>query len=398
MLDRAARSARPAARRPDRRDDRRRRQDRGRGRPRGLGGDRLRALLRARARPGGRSARVPDGAARRRGRGAALELPAVHPRGRRARRARRGQWRHPQARARGRAGRLASRPGALGRRDPQGGARRSCRVPTATWAAGSSPTRAWTPSSSPARSRRRAASCAWRPDLTLFAETSGKNAMIVTALADRDQAIRDLVRSAFGHDGQKCSAASLAICEAEVYEDEVFRRQLRDAAASLPVGDAWDPVEPHHPADPAAGRGAAAGADDARRGRGVAPRAAPARQPTSGSGRRGSSSAFAAAPSFTGRSASAPCSGSCGPRTWTRPSTSPTTRRSGSRAGSSRSTTARSTAGSSASRPATSTSIGPPPAPSSAGSPSAAGRPRRWGRAPRPADRTTCSSSRAGGK
>ena len=48
----------------------------------------------------------------------------------------------------------------------------------------------------------------WRPDLTLFAETSGKNAIVVTALADRDQAIRDLVRSAFGHNGQKCSAAS----------------------------------------------------------------------------------------------------------------------------------------------------------------------------------------------
>jgi len=81
---------------------------------------------------------------------------------------------------------------------------------------------------------------AWRPDLSLFAETSGKNAIIVTALADRDQAIRDLVRSAFGHDGQKCSAASLAICEVEVYDDVVFRRQLRDAAASLEVGSAWD--------------------------------------------------------------------------------------------------------------------------------------------------------------
>jgi RHH-type proline utilization regulon transcriptional repressor/proline dehydrogenase/delta 1-pyrroline-5-carboxylate dehydrogenase len=79
----------------------------------------------------------------------------------------------------------------------------------------------------------------WRPDLTLFAETSGKNAIIVTALADRDQAIRDLVRSAFGHNGQKCSAASLAICEAEVYDDRDFRRQLRDAAASLAVGPAW---------------------------------------------------------------------------------------------------------------------------------------------------------------
>jgi RHH-type transcriptional regulator, proline utilization regulon repressor / proline dehydrogenase / delta 1-pyrroline-5-carboxylate dehydrogenase len=79
----------------------------------------------------------------------------------------------------------------------------------------------------------------WRPDLPLFAETSGKNAIIITALADRDQALRDLVRSAFGHNGQKCSAASLAICEAEVYDDPGFRRQLRDAAASLAVGSAW---------------------------------------------------------------------------------------------------------------------------------------------------------------
>jgi RHH-type proline utilization regulon transcriptional repressor/proline dehydrogenase/delta 1-pyrroline-5-carboxylate dehydrogenase len=82
----------------------------------------------------------------------------------------------------------------------------------------------------------------WRPDLTLFAETSGKNAIVVTSLADRDQAIRDLVRSAFGHAGQKCSAASLAICEAEVYDDAGFRRQLRDAAASLDVGSAWEPT------------------------------------------------------------------------------------------------------------------------------------------------------------
>ncbi len=81
----------------------------------------------------------------------------------------------------------------------------------------------------------------WRPDLTLFAETSGKNAIVITSLADRDQAIRDLVVSAFGHNGQKCSAASLAICEGEVYDDPTFRRQLRDAAASLTVGSAWEP-------------------------------------------------------------------------------------------------------------------------------------------------------------
>jgi RHH-type proline utilization regulon transcriptional repressor/proline dehydrogenase/delta 1-pyrroline-5-carboxylate dehydrogenase len=80
----------------------------------------------------------------------------------------------------------------------------------------------------------------WRPDLRLFAETSGKNALIITAMADRDQAIKDLVRSAFSHNGQKCSAASLAILEAEVYDDPTFRRQLQDATASLAVGPAWD--------------------------------------------------------------------------------------------------------------------------------------------------------------
>ncbi|HCN28630.1 MAG TPA: 1-pyrroline-5-carboxylate dehydrogenase [Verrucomicrobiales bacterium] len=81
----------------------------------------------------------------------------------------------------------------------------------------------------------------WRPSLPLYAETSGKNALVITAQADRELAIKDLVRSAFGHSGQKCSAASLAILEAEVYDDPNFRRQLRDAAASLHAGPASDP-------------------------------------------------------------------------------------------------------------------------------------------------------------
>ncbi len=80
----------------------------------------------------------------------------------------------------------------------------------------------------------------WRPSLRLYAETSGKNAVVVTAQADRDLAIKDLVRSAFGHAGQKCSAASLGILEAEVYDDPAFTRALRDAAASLKVGPATD--------------------------------------------------------------------------------------------------------------------------------------------------------------
>lgn len=79
-----------------------------------------------------------------------------------------------------------------------------------------------------------------RPDLDLAAETGGKNAMIITALSDRDLAIKDLIQSAFGHVGQKCSAASLAILEAEVYDDPHFRQSLREAAASLKVGPSWD--------------------------------------------------------------------------------------------------------------------------------------------------------------
>ncbi len=81
-----------------------------------------------------------------------------------------------------------------------------------------------------------------RPDLDLSAETGGKNSMIITSLADRDLAIKSLVQSAFGHNGQKCSAASLAIVEKEVYDDPRFRQQLKDATKSLKVGSAWDPA------------------------------------------------------------------------------------------------------------------------------------------------------------
>lgn len=79
-----------------------------------------------------------------------------------------------------------------------------------------------------------------RPALDLHAETGGKNAFIISGLADRELAVRDLVASAFGYAGQKCSAASLAILLAPVYDDAYFREQLRDAAASLAVGSAWD--------------------------------------------------------------------------------------------------------------------------------------------------------------
>jgi RHH-type proline utilization regulon transcriptional repressor/proline dehydrogenase/delta 1-pyrroline-5-carboxylate dehydrogenase len=80
----------------------------------------------------------------------------------------------------------------------------------------------------------------WKPDLRVHAETSGKNALVITAAADLDQAIKDLVRSAFGHSGQKCSAASLGIVEASVYDDPSFHRRLADAVRSLRVGSPLD--------------------------------------------------------------------------------------------------------------------------------------------------------------
>ncbi len=81
----------------------------------------------------------------------------------------------------------------------------------------------------------------FRPDLPLLAETSGKNAIIVTPSADIDLAAKDVVASAFGHAGQKCSAASLVILVGSVARSPRLRRQLVDATRSLAVGDPWHP-------------------------------------------------------------------------------------------------------------------------------------------------------------
>src|SRR5690606_33408717 len=81
-----------------------------------------------------------------------------------------------------------------------------------------------------------------RPRLHLLAETGGKNASIISAAADRDEALRHVLRSAFSHAGQKCSATSLLILEAELYDDPAFLARLADAATSLPVGLAEDPT------------------------------------------------------------------------------------------------------------------------------------------------------------
>ena len=80
----------------------------------------------------------------------------------------------------------------------------------------------------------------FRPDLPLLAETSGKNAIIVTPSADLDLAAKDVAYSAFGHAGQKCSAGSLVILVGSVAASERFRRQLVDAVDAYPVGLPWE--------------------------------------------------------------------------------------------------------------------------------------------------------------
>jgi len=81
----------------------------------------------------------------------------------------------------------------------------------------------------------------YRAGLPLLAETSGKNAIIVTPSADFDLAVADIYTSAFGHAGQKCSAASLIILVGSVGSSKRFRRQLLDAVTTLRVGYPDDP-------------------------------------------------------------------------------------------------------------------------------------------------------------
>jgi len=95
----------------------------------------------------------------------------------------------------------------------------------------------------------------FRKDLPLLAETSGKNAIIVTPSADLDLAAKDVAYSAFGHAGQKCSAASLVILVGSVAKSKRFHNQLIDAVTSLKVGYPQDPASQMGPIiEPANGK------------------------------------------------------------------------------------------------------------------------------------------------
>ena len=70
-------------------------------------------------------------------------------------------------------------------------------------------------------------------------EMGGKNALIIDGDADLDEALVHIIDSAFGYQGQKCSAASRVILLDEIYERLITR--LVGAVRSLKIGAPEDP-------------------------------------------------------------------------------------------------------------------------------------------------------------
>src|SRR6202167_6187833 len=74
----------------------------------------------------------------------------------------------------------------------------------------------------------------------VVAEMGGKDAIIVDADADLEKAVDGVAASAFGYQGQKCSACSRAIVHERVYDD--FLARLKKKTETLTVGPADDPA------------------------------------------------------------------------------------------------------------------------------------------------------------
>jgi len=74
----------------------------------------------------------------------------------------------------------------------------------------------------------------------VVAEMGGKDSIIVDSEADVDMAVEGVAASAFGFQGQKCSACSRAIVDAAVYDE--FVEKLRARVAQIAVGDPRDNV------------------------------------------------------------------------------------------------------------------------------------------------------------
>lgn len=72
----------------------------------------------------------------------------------------------------------------------------------------------------------------------VIAEMGGKDTIIVDSEADVDEAVKGVLVSAFGFQGQKCSACSRAIVDKSIYDE--FVNKLKVATDNLKIGDPAD--------------------------------------------------------------------------------------------------------------------------------------------------------------
>ncbi len=94
---------------------------------------------------------------------------------------------------------------------------------------------AFTGSTDTARRINRALAGRDGPIGTLIAETGGQNAMLVDSSALPEQVVRDVLASAFGSSGQRCSALRLLLLQEEIAERVIA--MLRGAMQRLVIGD-----------------------------------------------------------------------------------------------------------------------------------------------------------------
>jgi RHH-type proline utilization regulon transcriptional repressor/proline dehydrogenase/delta 1-pyrroline-5-carboxylate dehydrogenase len=73
----------------------------------------------------------------------------------------------------------------------------------------------------------------------VIAEMGGKNAVIVDETADLDEAVKGVLESALGYQGQKCSACSRVIVMEDIFGE--FTGRLKSAVESVKIGPSEDP-------------------------------------------------------------------------------------------------------------------------------------------------------------
>ncbi|HEX9020835.1 MAG TPA: L-glutamate gamma-semialdehyde dehydrogenase, partial [Nitrospirota bacterium] len=73
----------------------------------------------------------------------------------------------------------------------------------------------------------------------IIAELGGKNAIIIDDSADPDEAVKGVLESALGYQGQKCSACSRVIVLPDAYEE--FHERLAEAIKSIEIGPPEEP-------------------------------------------------------------------------------------------------------------------------------------------------------------